>query len=123
MFNAAANAQSTLLYGSFAPAATLEQTVRLASSNPRFARARDALWAGAAHQRVTDDADALVAGNPVLRNDGVRDLLARRDADGERDDRRRRRRGADPPGHAGDQRPERGRDDGASAGRARLPRG
>ena len=43
-----------------------EQTVRLASSNARFAGARDALWAGAAHQRVTDDADALVAGNPVL---------------------------------------------------------
>ncbi|HEY6891027.1 MAG TPA: hypothetical protein VI300_24705, partial [Solirubrobacter sp.] len=81
-FSATVDAQSTLLYGSFSPAATLTATVRLAVANPRFARARDAVWADAAKERLSDDADALLAANPELRNDGVRALVAGRAGDG-----------------------------------------
>ena len=76
MFNAAADAVSTLLYGSFSPQTHAARHGALAATNPRFAAARDALWAAAAHQRLSDSAAALLAGNPALDNDAVRALTA-----------------------------------------------
>ena len=69
------------MYGGFSPARTLGDTVDLARGNSRFGSARDALWADVSHQSVRDDAHALLAGNPELRNDAVRavtDGIARR---------------------------------------------
>jgi hypothetical protein len=73
--NPAADAQSTLLYGSFSPASTLEATTRLAAADARFGQARDALWAAAAHESVNDDTSHLLAANPALQNDDVHRLL------------------------------------------------
>src|SRR5689334_12927373 len=44
-FDAGADTLSTLLYGSFSPAATLKATADLAAGDPAFGRARDRLWA------------------------------------------------------------------------------
>ncbi len=82
VFNAGADSLSTVLYGGFSPARTLGDTVDLARANSRFGRARDALWADVSHQSVRDDAHALLAGNPELRNDAVRAVTAGLAADG-----------------------------------------
>jgi len=80
--NPAADAQSTLLYGSFSPASTLQGTAQLAAANPRFGQARDALWAAAAHESVFDDTAHLLAGNPALQSDEVHRLVANLAPDG-----------------------------------------
>ncbi|WP_028062941.1 hypothetical protein [Solirubrobacter soli] len=81
-FNAAADSFSTLLYGSFSPAATLRATAQLAAGNDRFGRARDGLWAAASHESVFDSTAALLAANPALRTDAVRALTAHLTPDG-----------------------------------------
>jgi hypothetical protein len=81
-FSAAVDAQSTLLYGGFSPTTTLDATARLAAANPRFGRARDLLWEAVSGQSVRDGAAAQLAGDPDLRDDAVRTLVAGRAADG-----------------------------------------
>src|SRR4051794_32238843 len=81
-FDASADTRATLLYGSFSPAATLRATAGLAAADPAFGRARDRVWAAASQESVFSGAGALVAGDPDLQTDVIRDLLARRAADG-----------------------------------------
>src|SRR3954470_8821546 len=81
-FDTSSDTRATLLYGSFSPAATLKATADLAAADPAFGRARDRVWAAASHESVFSDASALVAGDPDLQTDAIRDLLARRAADG-----------------------------------------
>lgn len=81
-FSAALDTQSTLLYGSFSPTTTLDETARLAATNPRFGGARDALWAAVSHQSVSDSATALLANDPDLGGDAVRAVVAGRASDG-----------------------------------------
>ena len=82
VFNAGADSLSTVLYGGFSPARTLGDTVDLARANSRFGRARDGVWADVSHQSVRDNAPALLAGNPELRNDAVRAVTDGIAADG-----------------------------------------
>jgi hypothetical protein len=81
-FDTSADTRATLLYGSFSPAATLRATAGLAAADPAFGRARDRLWAAASQESVFSDPSALVAGDPDLQTDAIRDLLARRAPDG-----------------------------------------
>src|SRR3954447_23489386 len=81
-FDAAADTRATLLYGSFAPTATLRATADLAAANAAFGRARDRLWAATSQESVLADAAALVAGDPDLQTNAIHDLLARRAPDG-----------------------------------------
>ena len=85
MFYPEADSVSTLLYGGFSPAATLKDTVDEAASNSRYGQARDALWAAAAHESVSADAQALLAANPALQTDAVRALTRGLAADGSLD--------------------------------------
>src|SRR3954470_5829545 len=62
VFNPAADTVATLLFGSFSPQTTLRDTVTLAAGNARFAAARDALWAAAAHEHLGDTPAQLLAG-------------------------------------------------------------
>src|SRR3954468_883952 len=53
-FNPAADSVSTLLYGGFSPAKTLQDTYDLAHATPRFGQARDSLWQAASQESVFD---------------------------------------------------------------------
>src|SRR5262249_31466342 len=81
-FDPDTDTRATLLYGSFSPAATLRASADMAAADPPVGRARDRLWAAAAHESVLAGPDALVAGNPELQTDAIRGLLARRGPDG-----------------------------------------
>src|SRR4051794_18931669 len=80
-----ADSVSTLLYGGFSPAATLQDTADLAAGNARFGRARDALWAGTSHESVFDGAMMLLMANPALQSDAVRAVTRGLAADGSLD--------------------------------------
>src|SRR3954447_15889913 len=82
ILDTSADTRSTLLYGSFSPAATLRATADLAAADSAFGRARDRLWAATSQESVFADAAALIAGDPDLQTDAIRDLLARRAPDG-----------------------------------------
>jgi hypothetical protein len=81
-FNPNADTVSTLLYGSFSPAATLRATWQLARDNRRFGEARDVLWEATSEEGVYDDARELVLRNPELHTDAVQALTSRLAADG-----------------------------------------
>ena len=81
-FNPNADTVSTLLYGSFSPAATLRVTWQLARDNRRFGEARDVLWEATSEEGVNDDARELILRNPELQSDAVRAVTSRLAADG-----------------------------------------
>ncbi len=58
-FNPAADSVSTLLYGGFSPAKTLQATYDLAQTTRSFGQARDALWQAASHESVFDTSSAV----------------------------------------------------------------
>ncbi len=70
-FNPAADSVSTLLYGGFSPAKTLQATYDLAATNHDFGRARDALWQAASHESVFDSSTTLAANtHATVASDG-----------------------------------------------------
>jgi hypothetical protein len=81
-FDASADSLSTLLYGSFSPAQTLEKTVSLAAADRSFGRARDTLWQDASHESVFSGTGALVASDPALQTPAVQALVAKLQGNG-----------------------------------------
>jgi hypothetical protein len=70
-FNPAADSVSTLLYGGFSPAKTLQATYDLAHTTRNFGEARDALWQAASHESVFDSSTALAANtDATVASDG-----------------------------------------------------
>ena len=72
-FNPAADSVSTLLYGGFSPAKTLQATYDLAHATRSFGIARDALWQAASNESVFDSSATLAANHPgtvTLQSDG-----------------------------------------------------
>ncbi len=84
-FDAGADSQSTLSYGDFSPAETLQGTTELAQQDAAFGEARDALWESDSHESVFSDTDQLLASDPALDNPAVKSIVSQLNADGSLD--------------------------------------
>ena len=81
-FDAGADSQSTLSYGDFSPAQTLQGTTELAGQDAAFGEARDALWESDSHESVFSNTDQLLASDPALDNPAVKSIVNQLNADG-----------------------------------------